>query len=188
MSAAALAASAAVLVANWLRKGSRGTDAVLKLPTADAAFSVSPCPAPMQVAAPFNIPPTPAGCQLPYCTIWRMNKDGSGAEVYAAGARSLCFRTAACGNRSFGAVQHGRLPFAVAAAATVEPWSAHASLPAAHRAAPSPPPPAATRTTTRHHHLPHVQASATQRASSSTPPAATCCSAAWSATTWATIR
>ncbi|PRW57690.1 sorbosone dehydrogenase [Chlorella sorokiniana] len=40
------------------------------------------------VAAPFNIPPTPAGCQLPYCTIWRMNKDGSGAEVYASGIRN----------------------------------------------------------------------------------------------------
>ncbi len=40
----------------------------------------------LQVAAPFNIPPTPAGCQLPYCTIWRMNKDGSSAEVYASGA------------------------------------------------------------------------------------------------------
>lgn len=40
---------------------------------------------PLQVAAPFNIPPTPAGCQLPYCTIWRMNKDGSAAEVYATG-------------------------------------------------------------------------------------------------------
>lgn len=165
--------------------GGTGTIAVLTPSTTNAAFLCHPAPHPMQVAAPFNIPPTPAGCQLPYCTIWRMNKDGSGAEVYATGAW-LCF-CAACGNRSPDVVQHGRLPFAVPTAAAVEPWSAHASLPAAHRAVPSSSLPAALRVTT-HHPPPHVQASVTQRASSSTRPAATCCSAAWSATTWATIR
>lgn len=58
------------------------------LEPAHRMMPASPCPfaARLQVAAPYNVPPSPAGCSLPYCTIWRMSKDGSGAEVYATGA------------------------------------------------------------------------------------------------------